>query len=61
MLNLAKSVVEFPEAFRKSGQPFGQDLCRRIVGGPGDFAEFVACGAAHGAALLMSGDRIGRH
>ena len=43
-------------------QPFGEELGRRVLRGPGDFAELVPGGRGPGrAALLMSGDGIGGH
>jgi hypothetical protein len=46
-------LVEPADAFGEMGQPFGEQLRRRVVGGPGDLAERIGgacgplCGVAH--------------
>jgi hypothetical protein len=42
LLGFLEPLVQLSEGFGKRGQSFGEELGRRVLGGPCDVAKFVA-------------------
>jgi hypothetical protein len=61
MLQCLQFGVQLSKCFSEGRQTVGEEFGRGVVGRSRDLTEFVSAVEAQGAALLMSGDRIGGH